>query len=80
MGLENALNNLTDELKRRRKAEGVDTSGMVVMAIADSDESSHDDDHHDDYEHDPDDHDCHDDHDDCTDADGDGYCDSSDDD
>lgn len=73
MSLENALNNLTDELKRRRSTEGTDAGNADGGGDSSHDEISHDD-HPDDYAE----HDFHEEHDDCTDADGDGHCDSDD--
>jgi hypothetical protein len=70
MGLEDALNNLTDELRRRR---GVSTDYSSGDSGGDSsDAGSYGSiEHHDDDEHDH--------HDDCIDADGDGHCDNDDD-
>ncbi len=70
MSLENALNNLTDELRRRRNTADSGGSGWD-NGTGSSDHSDCFDHHDDDYEHD--DH-----HDDCVDADGDGHCDDDD--
>lgn len=70
MSLENALNNLTDELRRRRNTADTGSGGWD-SSTGDSEHSDCIDHYDDDYEHD--DH-----HGDCIDADGDGHCDSDD--
>lgn len=70
MSLENSLNHLTDELRRRR--------GISDSYSGNGNSSNFDQSGYGSIEHHDDDHDDH--HDDCIDADGDGHCDCDDDD